>query len=165
MPPMNPSTATPSIAAPHAWESPQEVRPDSAPTKQGRGRVEKSANWFFWVAALSLINTAILLSGKQWAFIIGLGFTQLVDAVLGTFGPVGMAVALCIDACVFGVFIVMGVFARRLHMWAFIVGLVLYGADGLIFLLVGDIPSIAFHAFVVFNLWTGVKALRAAPQK
>ena len=40
------------------------------------------AQWFFWVAALSVVNTLIGLSDSDWSFIIGLGITQMIDGVV-----------------------------------------------------------------------------------
>src|SRR5256885_15512759 len=37
------------------------------------------AQWFYWVAALSLINCVVALTGAQWRFILGLGVTQVVQ--------------------------------------------------------------------------------------
>ena len=39
------------------------------------------ATWFYWIAALSLINSVVILMGSEWSFIIGLGVTQFVDGV------------------------------------------------------------------------------------
>lgn len=39
----------------------------------------KGLNWFFWIAALSLINFIILQFGSDRSFAIGLGITQLID--------------------------------------------------------------------------------------
>ena len=45
------------------------------------GRFRNGANWFYWIAALSLINTIIVFSGGDWAFFFGLGVTQVVDVI------------------------------------------------------------------------------------
>src|SRR5207253_1864194 len=34
------------------------------------------AQWFYWIAGLSLINAAIALAGQEWRFILGLGVTR-----------------------------------------------------------------------------------------
>lgn len=39
----------------------------------------RGVNWFFWIAALSLINFIILQFGSDRSFVIGLGITQLID--------------------------------------------------------------------------------------
>ena len=43
--------------------------------------VSGGASWFYWIAGLSLVNSAIVLFGGQWNFIVGLGVTQIIDAI------------------------------------------------------------------------------------
>ncbi len=44
---------------------------------QGR----KGANWFYWVAGLSLVNSAVILGGGSIFFVIGLGVTLMADSL------------------------------------------------------------------------------------
>lgn len=69
-------------------------------------------------------------------------------------------IAFAINLAAAGFFVLMGLVARRGHIWAFIVGMVLYAVDGLIFLLVGDWWSIAFHLFALWGLFRGIQATR-----
>ena len=39
------------------------------------------ANWFYWIAGLSVINSVIILAGGGWGFVVGLGITQFIDAI------------------------------------------------------------------------------------
>jgi hypothetical protein len=39
----------------------------------------------------------------------------------------------CSDVVVAGVFVLFGVFATKKHLWAFIVGMILYALDGMFF--------------------------------
>src|SRR5262245_10350616 len=43
-------------------------------------QVKRSANWFFIIAGLSMVNSVIQLLGAQISFIVGLAYTQFVDA-------------------------------------------------------------------------------------
>jgi hypothetical protein len=61
-----------------------------------------------------------------------------------------------------GLFIGCGLLARKGLAWVFVVGMVLYGLDGLLFLLVGDWFGLAFHVFVLFCLFKGLQAARGA---
>lgn len=123
---------------------------------------KSGANWFFWIAGLSLINSIILLTGGQWSFIIGLGITQIIDAIgLEIFkeaGIIGYIFAFVFDALAAGIFIVFGVFSKKRYSWAFIIGMILYALDGLLFLLVQDFLSIGFHIFALFCIYGGFKA-------
>jgi thiosulfate reductase/polysulfide reductase chain A len=41
-------------------------------------RLKGAASWFYWIAALSLINSIIVMAGGNWHFIIGMGVTTVV---------------------------------------------------------------------------------------
>jgi hypothetical protein len=45
--------------------------------------------------------------------------------------------------------------------WVFVVGMVFYGPDDLLFLLVGDWFGLAFHVFVLFCRFKSLEAARA----
>lgn len=144
----------------------------SVNTASQRDKLEQQhkngANWFFWIAALSMVNSAILVFGGQWSFIVGLGATQLVDAVVlvvagelgGAAGIAAKVVALVVDAFIAGVFVFFGYFAHKRHAWAFVVGMALYVLDGLIFVLFSDWLSVGFHAFALFCIFGGFAANR-----
>lgn len=124
-------------------------------------RLKSGASWFYWIAGLSLINSISAFSGSSWRFIVGLGVTQAFDGLAGEFGSAGKAIVLLLDLLAAGIFILFGVFANKRHQWAFIVGMILFGLDGLIFLLVQDWLGVAFHVFVLYCLFRGLKACRA----
>ena len=123
-------------------------------------RIKSGASWFYWIAGLSLINSAVALSGSNWGFILGLGITQVIDAIAKGLGSAGVAVAMVLDVIVAGVFVLFGVFAHRKQSWSFIAGMVLYGLDGLLFLIGRDLPGLGFHAFALFCIFGGYSALR-----
>jgi hypothetical protein len=118
------------------------------------------ANWFFWIAGMSLVNSVVGLFGGHWGFVIGLGITQVIDAALTTGnGDVGSRLlGPLLTAAVAGVFIACGHFAREGRRAAFIAGIVLYVLDSLIFVLVRDVLAIAFHAFALYCLIKGMRA-------
>lgn len=126
------------------------------------------ANWFFWIAGLSLITAAILLFGGDINFVVGLAVTMLIAAVAaGAEQNVDPGTVLVIKVVAFAacaaaasVFAGFGFFARRGHVWAFVIGMFLYLLDGLIYLALGDLLSTGFHAYVLFCLFQGCKAAR-----
>lgn len=67
---------------------------------------------------------------------------------------------LVLDLIVVGMFILFGVFAHKRHTWAFIVGMILYALDGLIFLIGQGWLALGFHVFVLVCLFRGFKACR-----
>ena len=123
-------------------------------------QLSSGASWFYWIAGLSLINSISAVSGSDWRFLLGLGLTQILDAVGTEFAGAGKFVAFALDLLVAGVFILFGVFAHKRHLWAFIAGMVLFGLDSIIFVLAKDWLGIAFHAFALYRLFCGVQACR-----
>ena len=124
------------------------------------------ANWFFWIAGLSLLNSVILIAGGNWRFVIGLGITQFVDGFVHAltseiepqaamvFKVLGFIVALGIA----GIFVLFGALARRRHRWSFIVGMVLYALDGFLLLFFQDYLGVGFHLLALFGLYNGLRA-------
>ena len=125
-------------------------------------RFRSGANWFFWIAGLSLLNSVMLHSGSNWSFIVGLGITQVIDAVAlnSATGPMATAIALALDAFVAGFFVLFGVLARKRYIAAFVIGMVLYAADGLLFLMVEDWLSMGFHVLALVFIFRGMLTCR-----
>jgi len=125
---------------------------------------KSGANWFYWIAGLSLLNSLIFLSGSNWNFVIGLGITQIIDFIGGEIaaeiGSTGKVLAFVIDVFAAGIFGVFGINANKKRSWAFIVGMSLYALDGLIFVVAKDFLGIGFHAFALFGIFKGYKALK-----
>lgn len=126
--------------------------------------IRDGANWFYWIAALSVINTMVTLFGGSWNFIIGLGITQIVDtysyqyaAGLGSYAGY---LAIFIDLVIAGFFAVLGYLSNKKKNWSFILGMILYAADGLLFVVVLDYLSILFHLIALYFIYKGYSANR-----
>lgn len=126
------------------------------------GQRRSGGQWFYWIAALSSINAVLALAGQEWRFILGLGTTQLLQAVAQEAGGAGLKAGL-ISFAVIGFFAFLGKRAIHGYGWAFVVGMVFYGLDGLIFLLVQDWIGVGFHAFAVMMITRGYLAARQLP--
>jgi len=131
------------------------------------GAFKNGANWFYWIAGLSVVNSVISLFQGGWGFIFGLGVTQVVDAVASAIleeqgDGAGLIRIIALGASVFvaGFFVLFGWLANQGLGWAFLVGMVLYALDGLLYLLVKDWLSLGFHAFALFSMFNGYTALR-----
>jgi hypothetical protein len=129
-----------------------------------RQRSHSGANWFIWIAVLSMVNTVISLSGGEWNFVVGLGLTQMIDGLAAGVAEQGVGaatiVALVLDLTVAGLFVVFGLLARKEMLWAFIAGAVIYVLDGLLFVFVGGWLSVGFHAFALYGIYKGFDATR-----
>lgn len=136
--------------------------PDEATREQWEQTCRSGANWFYWVAGLSLVNTLTFILGWEGAFVVGLGATQVVDvvvqAVADELGPMANLFGLMINLSIVAAVAVFGLLAHRRRTWAFAVGMTLYALDGGIFLLVGDWLSLGFHVFVLYCLAGGWSA-------
>jgi hypothetical protein len=124
-------------------------------------QLKSGARWFYyWIAGLSLINSVVAMTGGQWGFLFGLGITQIIDGLGQNIEGGGKAVVLVLDLIAAGVFGLFGVFAHKRQTWAFLLGMLLYALDGLIFLLIQDWLGLGFHGFVLFCLFRGFQACR-----
>ena len=123
-------------------------------------KIKKGANWFYWIGALSLINSLILLNGSQYNFIAGLGITQIFDAILMEI--LGGYTILCLIPSIFfsSIFAGLGYAANKHYKAAFFIGLIFYGFDSLLYLLATDLFSVAFHAFAFFMIYKGYRSLK-----
>lgn len=152
------NTAMPNVMARGQAET-QAARLDVQKSLQQRG-VKRGANWFYWIAGLSAINSLIMMSGSNTHFVVGLGITEVFDAVgRGLQGP-GQMVALGFSIAIAGVFVLFGYFANKIQQWSFIVGMILYALDGLLLLSLSDFLSVGFHAFALFYIFKGFTAAR-----
>jgi len=138
--------------------------PDAAPapvrTATGVSpAVIRGASWFFWIAALSVVNSIISMTGGSWHFIIGMGITRVVDGIGSVIGSSGTVVAFVLNLFIAGIVVLFGVFARKGQKWAFLVGMVLYALDGVLLLFAADFFSAAFHAYALFSIFRGFKSL------
>jgi zinc transporter ZupT len=133
-----------------------------------RKNMQSGARWFYWIAGLSLINAIAAAANSNWSFLAGLGVTQFISGLAsglsGGESNVVTIIAFVLNLIVAGFFVFLGVFAYKGHTWAFIVGLVIYALDALIFLVVGLWFPLAFHAFVIYCLYRGLAANRRVKQ-
>jgi hypothetical protein len=157
---------TASGAAPSAQLSPAQIAQLQAQDRLVR-QFRGGASWFYWIAALSAINSLIWWIGGGWTFLVGLAFTQISDGFLSALGEevggsgqiVAIVVALTISLIVSGVFALFGYMAHQGTTWAFYLGMAIYVLDALVFLAFGEFPSFGFHLFALFGLFRGLLAL------
>ena len=152
--------------------TPNENSPNPAEMKsaiearlQVEARLKAGASWFYWVAALSIINSVIVLFGGEFAFLFGLGITQFIDGFMQSvdgaapaIGPMAKLIGFSINL---GIAVVVILFGRKAHArkpWAFQVGMALYLVDGVLILLAEDYLGLAFHGWVLFGLYSGLQA-------
>jgi hypothetical protein len=118
-----------------------------------------SASWFVMIAGLSMVNSILAMSGASVRFIFGLGLSQIVDALAHQAGSPGYVLDLIINGIVAGVFVLFWNFARQGQKWAWYLGMALYAVDGVLLLLFKDYLAIAFHAYALYRMSSGLKLL------
>lgn len=127
-------------------------------------RYKSGANWFYWIAGLTIVTSLIAFFGGGIRFLISLGLTQFIDglaAALATeLGGAVQVVALLLDLVVTGVFVLFGYLAGKKLLWAYVAGMVVFLLDGLLALAFQDVISVIAHAVVLFWLFRGFQAGR-----
>ena len=121
-------------------------------------RISSGPACFYWIAALTLLNSIVTLFGFSLHFVIGMGITSAIDARAKELGVLGAALDLIINGTIAGIFFLLGNLSSKRIKWAFIAGMVLYGLDGLLLLAAQDVLSATFHAYSLFMIWIGMKA-------
>jgi len=151
-------------AAPGAAVSPVSVNPertlaDSPEVADLERRIKNGASWFYWIAAFSVINSVVAMTGNGIGFALGLSITQFVDLFARGVAGVGLAVGVLAA----GGLVLLGIFAHRKQTWAFLVGVLLYGLDSALTVFFAVMSgslwiSVAIHAWALFSLVLGLRA-------
>ena len=130
-------------------------------------KMKSGASWFFWIAAMTVINSILIRTSTDRTFILGLGATIFVDVFSLNFANENpeistffLLLGIFLDALVVGFFIAFGYFSRLGRIWSFIIGMTLYSLDSLIFLVVGDFFALLFHILALFYIFSGLRAAR-----
>jgi len=127
-------------------------------------KYKSGANWFFWIAGLTIVTSILSFTGANWRFLISLGTTQVIDALANAMseelGGAPKVVALVLDLILSGVFVVFGVLANKKFLWAYILGMAVFIVDGLVSMLVQDWVGVIAHVVVVFFMVPGFMAGR-----
>ncbi len=123
------------------------------------------ANWFFWLAALSVVNslTVYFIGIRNTPFAFGV--TQWVDGTNGPMTAEGWAPPLhlswlIIDILVAAGFAGFGYLARRGSDLAFLLGIFLYVVDAILSIGLRDFFGFSFHLVGFFFLFRGLLASR-----
>ena len=138
---------------------------DTGPDPDWAAKTKSGASWFYWIGGLSLINSAAFVFGANFHFLAGLGLTEIADALIAASIDQGAPPAIKAISIVFDLILVIGFalaghFANKLFTAAFTIGIVVYIADALLVLLLGDLFSAGFHAFALFFIIRGFLACR-----
>lgn len=137
----------------------------TGPDPEWATKARSGANWFYWIAGLSIINSAAFVLGANFHFLAGLGLTEIADAVISASIEQGAPPLIKVFSVIFDLILVIsfalaGYYANKFFTLAFIAGIVVYMFDALIVLLLGDYFMAGFHAFALFFIIRGFLACR-----
>ncbi len=132
----------------------------------------KACSWFAIIAAFSAVNSILVLADAKFNFFVGLGATQVVDALLAIareraqpqIAGIMTAIGLLVNLGIIGVLVAIWQLSKRGSAPAYVIGMVLYLLDTLIFLAVGYWAGAALHAFFLMSLWGGYAFVRQRPR-
>ena len=116
------------------------------------------ANYFFWAAGLAALGTGLLPVRLNILVSIGaIDLLRFYGRPPGQLYPLVMysAAALWVLATV-----ALGIAARSGYRWAFLAGMVLYGADMIALIMMFSLWAFGVHAFFLFRWFQGQKALK-----
>ncbi|MBI5822652.1 MAG: hypothetical protein HZB18_01395 [Chloroflexi bacterium] len=123
---------------------------------------------FYSIAAFSLINSIINYFQGGIYFPVGLGITQLIDALASLFqqeAPEAGAIFLAFNAGLNLVILVIvalfGFFIKKQIKWLIPVGVVLYLLDGLLVLMFRDYLGAGFHGYFLYRIWLNWQTIRS----
>lgn len=136
--------------------APVPAAPNSRAALLASPLVQSAARWFWWIAALSLINTVLTLTGTKMQLVVGLGMTLVSDVTFGGASAIGFL----IDAVALAFFFVIGLLAQRGQLWAFYLGIAVYAVDALVYVRFQDWMPVAFHGIVIYFIVRGLLVLR-----
>jgi hypothetical protein len=166
-PPQNPDVALASV-----MERPSLSAgvPHDAAVRELFAKGKNGAAWFYWIAVLSLINSALVFSKSGITFALGLTVTMIADAIAAraSLKPDGdmtvLAAALIFDVVVLGLFAICGRLSQRRMLWIYALGMLLYLLDGLLCLAIGMRGglrmSLLIHGYALWSMFHGFLAYR-----
>jgi hypothetical protein len=123
-----------------------------------RAESRDDANYFFWAGGLAAANTGLL--PVRLNFLVNVGALDLLGAYGKSLGAPYPLVAHIALAAWLIVLVALGFAARAGHRWAFLAGIVLYGADMIALIVMFSFLAFGVHAFFIFGWFQGQKALQ-----
>ena len=127
-------------------------------------RMRRGAGWFLTIAILSGVNSVLQLFDAKIRFIFGLGITQVIDAVAHRMGQGGTIVMVVIDGLFILMLILCSRWAKTGSQGAFLGGMIAYGLDGVLLVLLSMWLDAAVHAYALWMIWQGYSASRELAQ-
>jgi hypothetical protein len=116
------------------------------------------ANYFFWAAGLAALGTGLL--PVRMNIFVSIGAIDLLRFYGSPLGQVYPLAVYGAAATWLVALLALGFAGRTGHRWAFLVGMLLYGADMIALVVTFSLWAFGVHAFFVFKWFQGQKALK-----
>jgi hypothetical protein len=113
------------------------------------------ANYFFWAAGIAAVGSGLF--PVRLNILVSIGAFDLLSLYGKSLGPVKVDITVAIWLIAM---VALGFAARSGRRWAFLVGIVLYGADMIALIAMFSLWAFGVHAFFVFRWFQGQKALK-----
>jgi hypothetical protein len=123
------------------------------------------ANWFFWLALFSIVNSLIVFYFAIPNSMVAFGVTQWIDGTTGALTaeavrpPLHVA-QLLINIAIAAAFAGFGYLARRGMDRLYVLGIFLYGIDAMLTIGLKDFFGFGFHLVGLYFLTRGLLAYR-----
>lgn len=127
-------------------------------------RMRAGADWFFWIAALALLEAYLNRSDIVTQGAFGLGMTGLVERAAEPWTASGQAMPFLAELVLPVFYVLLGVLARRGRRWAFATGLGVYAVDAALVLAAAELVGLALHLVVLGLLGMGFVAAQQLEQ-
>ncbi len=119
---------------------------------------QSDANYFFWAAGLAALGTGLL--PVRLNILVSIGAVDLVSLYARPFGHLYPLAVYSAAAAWLVTLLALGFAARGGHRWAFVAGMVLYGADMIALITMFSLWAFGAHAFFLFKWFQGQTALK-----
>ena len=121
------------------------------------------ASWFLWIGIISALNITAVIFRQNISFLTGLGLNYgilgMMDGIRRASGIDLMPLGFILTFLVSGLFIWIWSKSKQKNKKFYLTGLIIYGIDTLIFLLLKQWYDLGFHVLALFGLYYGYKAL------
>lgn len=125
-------------------------------------KIKRHSSWFYWIGALTLLNSLAAFFHSEWGFYLGISALQALDYAVAATPIAVRALVLSVDLSVAIGFGALGFAASRKMAWPFAVGAAIYGLDTLLNVLAvffgGSIVGLILHGWALFCLVAGFRA-------
>jgi hypothetical protein len=124
-----------------------------------RDKIRSSGKWFFWISILSLVNIVFLFSGVDKIFVLGMSLPFFINAIFQGIFSIPTVFGIIMNILFIGFFVLMGFLSINHYKTGFIIGLIIYFIDTLIFIVFMQWIPIAFHILALVMITRGLVSL------